>query len=140
MNNEIRRSCDECEKCFLEYPYEESYRYIVDLENQLVKKSFIVIPSGSEEGLYVPENIKVSITEISGLSVSILVREGYIVKKGDKIARILTSKGELRSFRTDTEGVVLYITDLFGGSSERILILIGDINSLGRIKVESRRS
>jgi len=139
-DNVITGSCERCEKCYLEYPYEEAYKYIVDLENHSIKKSFIVIPPGSVEALYVPKNTRVNIIEISGVSVSLLVKEGDEVNIGDRVARILTSKGEVRSHRVNTEGLVLYVTDLFGGSSERILILIGDKNSLGRIRIESRGS
>ncbi|MGC9009229.1 MAG: DUF2118 domain-containing protein [Sulfolobales archaeon] len=135
VNNEITRSCERCEKCFLEYPYEDAYKYIIDLENQLIKKSFIITPPGSPEALYIPKNTKVNIIEISGVSVSLLVKEGDEIKRGDRVARILTSKGEIRSYKINTEGIVLYVTDLFGGSSERILILIGSKNSLGRVRI-----
>lgn len=135
-NHRLHRDCASCEKCFVEHPYEEAYKLIVDLHDLRVKKDFVVYTPKSNQGIYIHRETTLSVVEITGASILLLVSEGDEITENSVIAKIFTSKGELRNFRTRTSGVILYITDAIEGSPEKILILIGDKNSLGRVEIE----
>ena len=90
--------------------YEEAGRLFLDIvSGEIVRKTAIVIPRLGRKALYVEPGTPAMIYEAGGLQTVFNLYEGARVDPGDKIAYILTSKGETRSLRSEDKGIILYI-------------------------------
>ncbi|MFZ8792568.1 MAG: DUF2118 domain-containing protein [Acidilobaceae archaeon] len=90
--------------------YEEGWRLIVDPVEARVSRSFLtLIPWMDYKGVYVERGARVELVEARGAEVYIVSREGSVVGENTVLAYILTRKGETRTRRARTRGVVAYI-------------------------------
>ena len=90
--------------------YEEAWSLIVDPVEAIATKSFLtVIPWEGYRGVYVGRNSKLELVEARGVEVYIISREGSKVEEDTVLAYILTRKGETRSRRAGTSGIIAYI-------------------------------
>jgi hypothetical protein len=90
--------------------YEEGWRLIVDPVEARVSRSFLtLIPWMDYKGVYVERGARVELVEARGAEVYIISREGSVVDENTVLAYILTRKGETRTKRARTKGVVAYI-------------------------------
>ncbi len=67
---------------------------------------------------------KLVIAEVSGSEVFANVREGDYVKRGSKLAYVITSKKEVRSLRSDFEGLVVLVHEVPASRPPKLLIFI----------------
>jgi len=90
--------------------YEEGWRLIVDPVESIALREFLtVIPWEGYRGVYVRRGAKLELVEARGAEVYIVSREGSEVDERTVLAYILTRKGETRTRRAGTRGVVAYI-------------------------------
>ncbi|MET1160722.1 MAG: DUF2118 domain-containing protein [Thermoprotei archaeon] len=108
--------------------YEKALEY-VDLTAPLIKNSMIIVPkfSGSEtKGILVEKGIKPCLAEIRGYKPLLTIREGSSVNEGDKIAYIITGKGEVRTYRSPCSGVLVLAVNIVWEKPEKyILVFVG---------------
>ncbi len=122
--------------CFAKVPYDNALELIVDVYNNRIKRSFI---TKTRDGrlLLVKSSVVPKIIDIQGWIVRILVQEGDIVKKWQRIAYVLTRKYETRTIKSPWEGIVTYIGYVFGEKPEHYVIVMvdkDDVKYIGRTK------
>ncbi|MEO3993896.1 MAG: DUF2118 domain-containing protein [Desulfurococcaceae archaeon TW002] len=67
---------------------------------------------------------KLVVTEVSGNEVFANVREGDYVKRSSKLAYIITGKKEVRSLRSNSEGLVVLVHEVPASRPSKLLIFI----------------
>lgn len=67
---------------------------------------------------------KLAIIEISGSEIFVNVKECDYVKRGSKLAYIITNKREVRSLRSDLDGFVVLVHEVPASRPSRILVFI----------------
>ncbi|ADI32729.1 DUF2118 family protein [Staphylothermus hellenicus] len=107
--------------------YEHIINYI-DLVKPATKKAFIVIPeySGEKEmkGFLIDENKKLCLIEVKGVQPYVFPREGDVIEERDKVAYIITGKGEVRTIRSPCKGVVLLVINFPWEKPERYVLAV----------------
>lgn len=90
--------------------YEEGWKLIIDPIESTASRSFLtIVPWMEYKGVYVGRGARVELIEVRGVEVYITSREGAVVEEGTVIAYVLTRKGETRTRRARTNGVIAYI-------------------------------
>ena len=111
--------------------YEEALRSILSLEKQILeKKTCILTPAG--EVLVAEKGTKARLQEIKGARIALLVEEGEVVEEGEPVAQVLTGKGEVRTIRAGSSGIVFYIGCLPESQPERCVLVIIDEDGVRR--------
>ncbi len=111
-----------CSDCYIEVPYEEAEQLIMG--SGVIKCGFIIMWEGSDQCLLVREGAIAHSIEIEGYRVYGIVSEGENVAKGDRIAYIVTGKGEVRTVRSLFPGVVAYAAQKPESKPEKLLLII----------------
>lgn len=67
---------------------------------------------------------KLAIIEVSGSEVFVNVRECDYVKRGSKLAYVITGKREVRSLRSDFDGSVVLVHEVPASRPPKVLVFI----------------
>lgn len=97
---------------------------LVGMLLSLQRPDVLVCNEATSKCVEVRSSDKLLITEISGSEVFTNVKEGDHVKRGSKLAYIITGKGEVRSLRSDFEGLVALVHEVPASRPSKILIFI----------------
>ncbi|ABN69924.1 conserved hypothetical protein [Staphylothermus marinus F1] len=118
--------------------YEHIINYI-DLVKPATKKAFIVIPeySGEKEmnGFLIDENKKLCLIEVKGIQPYVFPREGDEIEERDKVAYIITGKGEVRTIRSPCKGVVLLVINFPWEKPEKYVLAVVNKNDIREITI-----
>jgi len=107
---------------FVELLYDKVPGVAVDLTSGLVLFD-LIIRIGSK-GFLMKAGSRVNVVEVSGYRVFVIVREGDAVAQNDRIAYVLTGKGNVRIIRSPYNGVVVYVGEIIPSTVQRYIILI----------------
>lgn len=106
-------------------PYEAGWQLIFDPVRATVTRPFsVLLPWADGEALYAPRDLTLRLVEVSGIHVNLIAREGEEVTQRDVLAYVVTGKGETRTIRAETDGIILYIAWDPGAKPERYIYLI----------------
>lgn len=135
MDGEIDRK--KFKRVFGHIIYEDVLKYI-DLSKNALEKTVVVVEKyGLDEmnALLVEKNTPLCILEIKGLSPYVFVHEGYSINKHDKVAYVITNKGEVRSVKSPCEGVVFLVINISWEKPEKYILMVVGRNEYRRIVV-----
>ncbi len=120
--------------------YEDVIDKAVDLVEAVVVKDFIVIPryraKGDLDALHIPSNTRLCIMEVKSLHPYVFVDEGDFVGKGDRIAYMVTGKGEVRVYKSLCSGIVVLVVNITWERPERYIIVVVGESDVRRITVK----
>lgn len=108
--------------------YEKSHLEVLDLEENVVVKSFILYAPLGKEYMLVESGCKVSIVEARGVNVFFYKFEGERVLEGDLVADEISKKGEVRSLKAPCNGVIVLIGDYVESPHRYLLVFTGEEN------------
>lgn len=127
-----------CKRVFGHIVYEDIAEYL-DITKPATTKSFIIIPeySGEEimKGFLVEENTDICLIEVKGVQPYVFPREGEKVKERDKVAYIITGKGEVRVVRSPCEGMVLLVINFPWEKPERYILAVVNKDDVREITI-----
>ncbi len=106
--------------------YEPAYNLFLDLERAEIVRDTIIFLPWTKEYIKIESGTNVELLEISGKKVYLFVREGDKIRYNDKIAYILTGKLEVRTYRSPSEGIVIYITSLSEKPVKYLLVVVSE--------------
>lgn len=106
--------------------YEPAYKLFIDLENTIITRDIIVFLPWTKEYIKIKSGTRVELLEIAGKNVYLFVREGDKVEYNSKIAYILTGKLEVRTYRSPSKGVIIYITTLTEKPLKYLLVVVDE--------------
>lgn len=116
-----------CEKLYGLIPYEEVINY-VDLEGQRLLREVLLLPSQQpsrgSKGYLFPPGTPLCLQEIQGKNVYTLAREGSEVKRGERLAYVITGKMEVRNVFSLCEGFIIACVDIVWERPERVVLVI----------------
>ena len=91
-------------------PYESGWNLAVDpVRATITRGILVVVPWSNWKGLLLEEGTRVKILEVRGVQPVLVAREGDNIREGEVIAYVLTGKGETRTVRSTTSGLIAYI-------------------------------
>ncbi len=110
--------------------YENVLDLVLDLIKPEITRELIVIKefTGKDEmkALLIPKGIKPCLIEIKGASPYVFYNEGDEIKEGDKLAYVVTRKGEVRVIRSPCEGIVVLNINITWEKPEKyIMVVVG---------------
>ncbi|OYT39478.1 MAG: hypothetical protein B6U89_04055 [Desulfurococcales archaeon ex4484_58] len=117
--------------------YEHILEYI-NLTKPLIERSFIVIKKytgGEMNGMLIEKNITPCLAEVSGIYPYILVSEGEKISNKDKIAYIITNKGEIRTIKSPCDGFIALIINITWEKPEKYILVVVKENEFRRITI-----
>ncbi|MEM1701300.1 MAG: DUF2118 domain-containing protein [Desulfurococcaceae archaeon] len=102
-----------CDKIYGLIPFESVIEYL-DLESARSKVEMIVLKPRKDSAMayFIKQGTSICIQEIKGKTRYLLLEEGDLIKRGDKIAYVITGKMETRNIMSLCEGRVLFIIDI----------------------------
>ncbi|RLG81706.1 MAG: DUF2118 domain-containing protein [Thermoprotei archaeon] len=106
--------------------YEDALRYI-DLVKPEIVKSIVVIKKyggGVMKGMLVEKGVTPCLAEAKGYRVYVEVREGDVIERSDRVAYIITSKGEIRIYRSPCTGLVLLVVNIVWDKPEKYILVV----------------
>ncbi len=107
--------------------YEDAWDLVLDPVEGNAKRSFaVVLPWRGFEALYISKGTRLLLLEAHGVQVNFVAKEGDKVKERDVVAYALTGKGETRTLRAETRGVIALIAWQKGTHPPRYAIAIAD--------------
>ncbi|MCS7107084.1 MAG: DUF2118 domain-containing protein [Acidilobaceae archaeon] len=110
--------------------YEDGWERAISPEGKALK-SFLVVRN--KEGVFVKGGSALRLFEVKGSAMRLIAREGERVERGETIAQLVSRKGELRSVKSDTEGVVVYIAWLPGKPEKYVYVISETAHLLTRV-------
>ncbi len=120
--------------------YEDVIDKAIDLVEAVVKKSVIVVPrfkpKGDLEGLLVSSNTPCCIIEVKSIQPYVLVNEGDNIEMHDKIAYMVTSKGEVRVYKSPCRGLVLIVANFPWEKPEKYILVVVSEDAVRRITIK----
>ena len=117
--------------------YEDVLNFL-DLIEATAKRSFLVIKKYSPphmEGLLIEKNTKLCFIEVRGHYPIVYVSEGDGVDVGDKIAYIVTGKGEVRVVKSPCSGIVVLSVNITWERPEKYILVVVDRNDCRRVTI-----
>ncbi|MEB3787775.1 MAG: DUF2118 domain-containing protein [Desulfurococcales archaeon] len=116
--------------------YEKALEEILpDLSQPVVARSFIVLVPWRREALLVEKGTRVTLVEARGTHVTHTAREGDRVDEGTVLAYVLTGKGETRTVRARSRGVIAYVGWLGDSPQTHVYVIVPE-DSVTRLEVE----
>ncbi len=116
--------------------YEEGWKLIVDPVESKASRSFLtLVPWMDYKGVYVARGARLELIEARGAEVYIVSREGALVEENTVLAYILTRKGETRTRRARTKGIIAYIAWEPQVPPVYVFVVAQDYRILNAIKV-----
>lgn len=120
--------------------YEDVVDKAIDLVEAVFKKAVIVVPryrvKGELEAYLVEKNTRNCLIEVKSIHPYVLVREGDKIDLHDKIAYMVTGKGEVRVYKSPCKGLVLLVVNFPWEKPERYLIVVVGENDIRRIRIK----
>ncbi|MEM1542304.1 MAG: DUF2118 domain-containing protein [Ignisphaera sp.] len=111
---------------YIEIVYEKVMGSVIDFdEKRIVCDMAMLIPKHNKV-LHVPKNTHIEIIEISGKRVHPLVDIGSNISRNSKLCYTVTKKYEVRSIKSDIDGVVIYVGEAFLDKEQTIYIIIAE--------------
>ncbi len=118
--------------------YEEILSYM-DSTKPFITKSLIVIPrfNPDEEmkGLLVEKNTSVCLVEVKGVQPYVFPHESEFIEENEKIAYIVTGKGEVRVVKSPCRGIVLLVINLPWEKPEKYILVVVDKDATRQITI-----
>ena len=134
----LKTSCGAMEgrfrRVFARRIYERVHREVLDLEGGRIKRSYILKTPHDRLYLLVEAGTRVSLVEVAGRQVHLYCEEGDEVKRGERLASVITGKLEVRNVRSPDDGVVVLIGE-FIETPERYVVAIAGGDDVRRITV-----
>ncbi len=122
--------------------YEDVIDKALDLIEAKFTRSVIVVPryrrAESVNGLLFPKDTRICFMEIKGVQPILFIREGDEISKREKIAYIITGKGEVRVYKSLCEGIVALVVNLPWEKPEKYIVAVVSKNDAREIVI--RRS
>lgn len=112
-----------CEK-YIEIMYDRVIGTVVDIEDKKIVCNTIIVVSKHNKILYLHQNLDVEIFEIKGKRVYPLIDLGDNVSIGSKLCYVTTKKYEVRSFKSNVSGIVVYVGEVFLDKEQTVYIVI----------------
>ncbi len=111
--------------------YEDVVEKALNLEKLTTTRSIVVVPrlsfSRNIDGILVSEGTPICIDEVVGRTAVIHVSEGDVVSIGDRLASIVTGKGDVRTYRTSCSGVVVLVVGYVWLKPEKyVVVTVGE--------------
>lgn len=111
--------------------YEDVVEKALNIEELITTRSIVVVPrlgfNKDLEGIFIPKGTPICIDEVMGRVAIIHVSEGDAVSFGDKLASIVTGKGDVRTHRTSCSGVVILVIGYVWLKPEKyIVVTVGE--------------
>ncbi len=116
-------------------PYESGWNLILDpVEAKIIRAFAVIVPWLKDEAIYVSAGVKVKLIEVEGVQVNFIAREGEKVDEKTVLAYVVTNKGETRTLKANTKGLIVYIAWRPSSNPERYVYLITDPNDIKMLK------
>lgn len=114
-----------CEEVYSIIPFEEILKFI-DLEKGAILRDLVMVTRINEslKAYYVPANTPICVQEITGRNIYVFAIEGSHIKKGEKIAYIITGKREVRNVYSLCEGFILACVDVVWEKPEKVIMVV----------------
>jgi len=107
--------------------YESVFKKVIDSVKGIVARSYCIEVPWRREALMVKQGTHVVLIEVTASQVVLTVREGDTVEKGMIIAHTVTGKGESRSLRAPSPGILVYVgVTSFSNPESYVLVLAGE--------------
>ncbi len=139
-NGEYRFSKKPSGRFFGHIVYEDIVDKALDLINAVFRRAVIVIPrfrgKGDLDALLIEKNTKACLIEVKSIQPYILVREGDEIDLNDKIAYMVTGKGEVRVYKSPCKGLVVLVVNFPWEKPERYLLVVVSKDGVRRIKIK----
>ena len=106
--------------------YEDILNYI-DLVKPVITRSIIIVKKysgGVMNGILVEKGVSPCLIEVRGYKPVVFLEEGDEVEEGDKIAYVITNKGEVRVIRSPCTGVVVLIINITWERPEKYIVVV----------------
>ncbi len=97
---------------------------LVEILSSAQRPEVLVCNEVTNKCVEVQSTDELVVTEVSGSEVFANVKEGDYVRRGDKLAYIVTGKGEVRSVRSSSEGLVVLVYEVPTSRPSRIIIFV----------------
>ncbi|MEM1533353.1 MAG: DUF2118 domain-containing protein [Zestosphaera sp.] len=119
------------EKFYGHVIYEDVVEKALNIEELITTRSIVVVPRLSLnkdlEGIFIPKGTPICIDEVIGRAAIIYVSEGDVISVGDKLASIVTGKGDVRTYRTSCSGIVVLVVGYVWLKPEKyIVVTVGE--------------
>ncbi len=139
-NGKYRFSKEPVGRFFGHIIYEDVVDKALDLVEAIFKRTVIVVPKFRDKGdldaFLVEKGTKNCLVEVKSIHPYVFVKEGDKVDLHDKIAYMVTGKGEVRVYKSPCKGLVLLVVNFPWEKPERYLIVVVGENDVRRIKIK----
>ncbi len=122
---------------FREVMYNNLVDIAIDIEKGVTKTDIVVDPR-RDKLMLVLRDTPLSIVEAQGKRVYPLFREGDKVSINDKLFYIVTGKYEVRVVRSNTNGVVLYVSEVVPRTPQTFIMVICDESKVKWLELDDR--
>ncbi len=122
--------------CFGKVPIEIIFEKVIDVLNGKVKRSFIIHDPKEDKVFLIPKGTKVMLQESHYQRVFYAIREGQELREGEKIGHSITGKGESRTLRSPTNGVVVLVHQELYGKADKYILVMADRDSVKFLKLK----
>mgnify|MGYP000368428008 CR=1 FL=1 len=126
-------------RIFSKIIYEQALSKVVDVYSSTIKSSFI-IQTPDNKLLLVERNTKANLIDVKGWKIALQVKEGDVVRPRQRVALVLTKKYEVRSIRSSSKGVVVYIGWVYEERPERYIIVVVNSDDIRELRLRKRVS
>ncbi len=120
--------------------YEDVIDKAIDLVNGKTTREIIVIPrfkkSQEIEALYVDKGVNICLMEIKAYQPYVFVSEGDVVEERDKIAYMVTGKGEVRVYKSVCRGIVFLVVNIPWERPEKYILVVVNEDDVRRITIK----
>lgn len=100
----------------------------MDLEEPRLLRDILLLPSpqpsAGSRGYLLPQGTPLCLQEVQGKSIYVLAREGSEVRKGERLAYIITGKMEVRNVFSLCEGFIIACVDIVWERPERVIVVV----------------
>ncbi|MEM0371237.1 MAG: DUF2118 domain-containing protein [Ignisphaera sp.] len=109
---------------YVEIVYEKVMGSVIDFYDKRIVCDIAILIPKQNRVLHISKNTHIEIIEISGKHVYPLVDVGSNISRNSKLCYIVTKKYEVRSIKSDVDGIVIYVGEAFLGKEQTIYIII----------------
>ncbi|MCX8199612.1 MAG: DUF2118 domain-containing protein [Sulfolobales archaeon] len=128
------------EKFYGHIIYEDVVEKALNLEELVTTKSMVVVPRLSLnkdlDGIFISKDTPICIDEVIGHAAVIHVSEGNAVSVGDKLASVVTGKGDVRTYRASCSGVIILVIGYVWLKPEKYIVVTVGEEHVRRISIK----